>query len=101
MYRAAVIGDYDSIYGFKALGADIFAVRNEEECKAAVKKILSENFGAVFITEQYARLDSIRAMMNVPLPAFLTIPNVQGSSGYAEQQLHSMVEKAAGADVLG
>ena len=31
MYKIAVIGDYDSIYGFAALGLDTFPVKEAEE----------------------------------------------------------------------
>ena len=31
MYRIAVLGDYDSIYGFAALGLDIFPEEDPEE----------------------------------------------------------------------
>ena len=31
MYKIAVLGDYDSIYGFAALGLDIFPVSEPEE----------------------------------------------------------------------
>ena len=31
MYKIAVVGDYDSIFGFAALGLDTFAVQTREE----------------------------------------------------------------------
>ena len=31
MYKIAVVGDYDSIYGFAALGLDTFPVTAQEE----------------------------------------------------------------------
>ncbi len=31
MYKIAVLGDYDSIYGFAALGLDTFPVTAQEE----------------------------------------------------------------------
>ena len=37
MYKIAVLGDYDSIFGFAALGLDTFAVQTREE--AAERKI--------------------------------------------------------------
>ena len=33
MYKIAVIGDYDSIYGFATLGLSICPVKNREEAK--------------------------------------------------------------------
>ena len=37
MYKIAVIGDYDSIYGFAALGLDTFPVKEAEEAVEAAK----------------------------------------------------------------
>ncbi len=33
MYKIAVLGDYDSIYGFAALGLDTFPVSDLEEAE--------------------------------------------------------------------
>ena len=40
MYKIAVLGDYDSIFGFAALGLDTFAVQTREE--AAEKLSISQ-----------------------------------------------------------
>ena len=39
MYKIAVIGDYDSIYGFAALGLDTFPVQTQEEAKQKFNRI--------------------------------------------------------------
>ena len=37
MYRVAVMGDYGSIYGFRAVGLDTFAVSEAEEAKKTLQ----------------------------------------------------------------
>ena len=100
MNKAAAIGCYDSIYGFQAAGIDIFAVNTEEECAESFKKAINGRYGIVFITEQFADNSFVRAHMTLPIPAVMVIPDASGSTGYAIKELHSMVEKAAGADLL-
>ena len=37
MYKAAVMGDYDSIYGFAALGLDTFSVSGQEDAEKTLQ----------------------------------------------------------------
>ena len=39
MYKAAVMGDYDSIYGFAALGLDTFSVSGQEDAEKTLQKL--------------------------------------------------------------
>ena len=41
MYKIAVIGDYDSIYGFAALGLDTFPVKEAEEAEELFYRLAS------------------------------------------------------------
>jgi V/A-type H+-transporting ATPase subunit F len=98
MYKAAAIGHHDSIYGFASAGMDIIPVENEQECIDAFLKTLKDNYGVVFVTENFA--ETIHPLITQPLPAVMFIPSQEGSKGFAMTELHSMVEKAAGADLL-
>ena len=98
MYKAAVIGDYDSIYGFSSAGMDIIPVRSDAECAEAFAKILKGGYGVVFVTENYA--PAIENLITQPIPAVMFIPSADGKSGYAADELHRMTEKAVGADIL-
>ena len=42
MYKIAVVGDYDSIFGFAALGLDTFAVQTREEAAEKLHQLRSE-----------------------------------------------------------
>ena len=54
MYKAAVIGDYDSIYGFAALGLDTFPTTSAEQAAATLRKIASGSHAVIYITEALA-----------------------------------------------
>ena len=100
-YSAAAIGPFGSIYGFSAAGADIYAADTPAQALEAFKKVLNGGYGVVFITETFSDNEEIRSLMTSPLPAVLVIPDTSGSLGKGAKELHGMVEKAAGADILG
>ncbi len=54
MYKIAVLGDRDSVLGFKALGLDIFPVEGVEEGRQTLHKLAKEEYAIVYITEQLA-----------------------------------------------
>jgi len=101
-YKIAVIGDKDSILGFKAIGVDTFSVTSSEAALKVLKQLVSENYGVIFITEELARdLEDIVAELHKRyLPAVVLIPNSKGALGIGIQQIKKNVEKAIGADIL-
>ena len=52
MYKAAVIGDWDSIYGFSALGLDTFRVEAEDEDEKAVELLKNTQLKTYAIAER-------------------------------------------------
>ena len=51
MSKIAVMGDYDSVYGFGALGLDIYRVTDAEEGAALLKKLAEGEYGVVYMTQ--------------------------------------------------
>ncbi len=101
-YKIAVIGDKDSILGFRTIGVDTFPVTGSEAALSALKKLVAEEYGVIFITEELAaELEEIIADLNKRyLPAVVLIPNSQGTLGIGIRQIKNNVEKAIGADIL-
>ena len=54
MYKIAVVGDYDSIYGFAAVGLDICPVKDREEMRGRLKQLAEDGYGIIYITEKAA-----------------------------------------------
>ena len=52
MYKIAVIGDRDSIYGFATLGLDTFPVLNAEEGARKLDELAHSEYAIIYITEQ-------------------------------------------------
>ena len=54
MLKVAVMGDYDSIYGFQALGLDIYPVDEKAKAEAILKTLANGNYPIIYITESLA-----------------------------------------------
>jgi len=102
MSEIAMIGDRDSILGFKSLGVAIFPVNNREEFLAALREIIDKDYKVAFVTEQIAiEPEEIADMIGSrTFPVVTIIPSNRGTTGLAMQRLQALVRKAAGADVL-
>ncbi|MCH5352551.1 MAG: V-type ATP synthase subunit F, partial [Acutalibacter sp.] len=51
MYRIAVLGDRDSIYGFAALGLDIFPVSDSEAGAKTLRNLAEQDYAVIYVTE--------------------------------------------------
>ncbi|HOB20161.1 MAG TPA: V-type ATP synthase subunit F [Candidatus Atribacteria bacterium] len=102
MSKIGVIGDRDSILGFKTLGLDIFPVTEPEQAARLVHRLAKENYVVIFMTEAIAKDlgETIERYKTVPYPAIILIPGNQGSMGLGMKGIRENVEKAIGADIL-
>jgi V/A-type H+-transporting ATPase subunit F len=102
MYKIGVIGDKDSILGFKALGISVFPTTDIREANRLIHQLAKENYAVLFVTEQLARdLDeAINEYKDSLTPAIIMIPNNRGTLGLGMQGVKKSVEKAIGADIL-
>ncbi len=104
-YRIAVIGDRESIMGFRALGLDVFPVE-KEEAKAVFSRLVKEEQGPpyaiIYITEELIRplRTEISALKDELIPAVIPIPSKDGTLGLGMEALNSAVERAVGANIL-
>ena len=90
MLKVAVMGDYDSIYGFQALGLDIYPVDEKA------------NYPIIYITESLAEeiKSEIEKFSELVTPAIILIPGVKGNTGAGVKGVKDSVEKAIGSDIV-
>ena len=102
MYKIAVVGDYDSIYGFATLGLEICPAGNREEIRNTLRRLAKEDYGIIYITEAAAaEVESdLEAFQERMLPAVIQIPGVSGNTGAGVQGVRRTVEQAVGSDIL-
>ena len=101
MYKIAVLGDRDSVMGFKALGLDTFFVEEADEARHTLHRIAKEEYAIIYITEQLAQLvpADIARYKTETTPAIILIPGKSGSLGLGAQALQTAMERAVGADI--
>ena len=101
-YQIAVIGDKDSVLGFKALGLDTFPVDSVDQARTTLHTIAKENYGIINLTETLAvSMASVIARYEDSLTsAIILIPVKDGSQGIAMRNIKKAVERDVSADVL-
>jgi V/A-type H+-transporting ATPase subunit F len=102
MFKAAVIGDMQSILGFRALGLTVVDAGDAGEAAGALHRLAQEGHCVIYITEQMAALigQDIAKYIDRPEIAVIPIPSKDGSLGIGNAELHKAVERAVGADIL-
>lgn len=102
MSKIAVLGDRDSVLGFRALGLSVFFAENSITARKELHRLIKEEYAIIYITEQLA-LDlqaDIQKHKDDVTPAIILIPGKSGSLGLGKANLKSAVERAVGADIL-
>ena len=102
MYKIAVMGDYDSIYGFAALGLKICPVTDPAEGAKLLKKLAEDKTAVVYITEALASemKETLLGYDDELLPAIIPIPGVSGNTGIGMASVKKSVERAVGSDII-
>lgn len=102
MYKIAVMGDRDSIYGFAALGLDTFPVTAKEEAAETLKKLAQGAYAIVYMTEHCVQMlaEEVERYSAEQIPAILPIPGVSQNTGAGIGNVKRMVEQAVGSDII-
>lgn len=104
MAKIAIVGSRDTIIGFKALGLSIFPVKSAEEAGRTLRKITTDEYATIFITDNFAE-DLEEEIHNLEreielYPSIVIIPSHRGSTGLGMRKIRSLVEKAVGTDLF-
>lgn len=102
MYKIAVLGDRDSILGFRALGLETHFADTPAEAAPILKRLAQEETAVIYLTEQLAEGlgHEIGLYKDSLTPAIILIPGKSGSLGLGMRSLKDSVERAVGADIL-
>lgn len=98
--KIAVMGDKDSILAFKAVGADVYPVKNYFDAADTLKK-LARTYAIIFITEDICEniADIAARYKTRPYPAVIPIPGANGTNGFGMKGVSDNVEKALGTNL--
>lgn len=102
MYKIGVVGDYDSICGFGALGLDTYPVNDIEEAEQILKKLTAGGYGIIYVVEDYIEKmpQVFEKYQEMQIPAIIPIPSCKGSTGFGIGNVKKYVEQAVGSDII-
>lgn len=102
MYRIAVLGEYDSIYGFATLGLETFPVSDAEQGSTQLRRLAESGYAVIYVTESMAEQikKEIERYKTQMLPAIILIPGVSGNTSAGIKGVKKSVEQAVGSDIL-
>lgn len=102
MFKAAVIGDRQSVLGFRALGLTVSTAETAQEAAEALHRLAKSQHAIIYITEQLAAKipEDVAVYLDLPQTAVIPIPSKDGILGIGNSELHKAVERAVGADIL-
>lgn len=100
--KIAVVGDKDSVLGFKAVGVEVFDATTAEEASKILKDIAKRDYAVVFLAEDLAEQipDVLAKIKTQTFPAVVPIPTKGTSNGFGMAGIKADVEKAIGVDIL-
>ena len=102
-YKIGLIGEEGDIMAFRALGLDLFPVKEPAEVGGILAGLIkSKEYGIILITEAVgeAARSIVEEASSRPLPSLAFIPGSQGSRGFARERLRKIIERAVGVDIL-
>jgi len=102
VYKIAVVGDWDSVMGFSALGLSTYPVLSAIDAREVIKELAEGDCAVIYLTEQLAAQlpDVIDKYKDELKPAIIMIPGKDGSLGIGKSNIQRSIERAVGADIL-
>lgn len=101
--RISVIGDRDTVTGFRLVGVRECATpQTPEETRDVLMKYFRDpTMGLIMITEPLAAEveDTIVELSQAPVPVILLIPDRDGSTGAYETVLRELIRRAVGIEI--
>ncbi len=101
MYKIAVIGDRESVYGFSSIGMEVQPVFTPEEGLEKLSELVKQDYAVIFITEAIAEnaQDIIEKYSKNTAPAIILIPGVTGNTGQGMSSVLKSIERAVGSQI--
>ncbi len=102
MFKIAVIGDRESVLGFKALGLETIFADEVPAAQEALHRLANEKCAVIYLTEQLAAemKDDLDRYTDALRPAVILIPGKSGTLGIGMENVYKSVERAVGSNIL-
>lgn len=100
--KIGVVGFKESIMVFKLMGFDVRYVEDEKKARIEIDQMAKEKYGVIYVSDVLLEKmnDVVEHYEGQLIPALISIPTHEGSTGYPNQKLQEYVEKAIGQNIL-
>ena len=101
-YGIAVVGDWESVMGFRARGLETCPVSTAEQAREEIRRLAKGDCAVIYLTETLAKSmpDVLERYKDELRPAIILIPGREGSLGIGKDNIQRAIERAVGADIL-
>jgi len=102
MYKIALMGNRETIIGFKLLGVSIFPINKNEESVEILNKLVKEKYAVIFVTEEIGCqiIEEIEILQKTSFTSITIIPSKSEKKYLGLKILRNNIEKAIGTDIL-
>lgn len=102
MYGVAVLGDRDSVIGYRALGMTVIDIDEPQDVISAIDELMADHYSVIFLTETLAEKnqDELKKYRDRGLPSIIPIPSMKGSTGFGMRQISESVRRAVGINLF-
>ena len=96
MYRACIIGDKNSVYGFAAAGIEVIDANAQNFEQQILEAYNSKKYGVIFVTDALFGLVPKKLGQGGGLPVITPVSGFGGSGQYGRERLKQMIKTATG-----
>ena len=98
----AVIGDWASVMGFRALGLDAYPAASAAEAAETLRKLAEAGCAVIYLTETLAKdmENTLAGCKDMLRPAVILIPGREGSLGIGKTDIQQAIQRAIGTGIL-
>jgi V/A-type H+-transporting ATPase subunit F len=106
MYKVAVIGDFDTVMGFKLAGVgETYEVENSQDAGKVLRQLSKrDDIGVIIMTERVAEgvtevLEEVLKTRKARIPVIVEVPDKRGPMKRLAVSIREMVKRAIGIEV--
>lgn len=102
MHKIGVVGDYESVCGFSALGLDTFFVNDARAAYQTVKRLFENAYAIIYVIEKYMEemSEAYEKYSEMQIPVIVPISSSDGSTGFGMNRVKRSVNRAVGLDMI-
>jgi len=100
--KAAILGDADQVFAFRALGFKVYSPRSDDETRRVLEGLEQEGIALIFVHQKYlAPVEDLRKRMEKKFcPVVIGFSDHRDALDHLNTLMREMTVKATGSDLL-